>query len=126
MRSNKHLIDLVENFAADEPGQKPKHPNTFISNLGFFFDMLPEIQVTVKKNTKMLGVIFPFNGNIIECEVGMIRFVILLRENDLDSLLRYIRIELHFPLESPILYCLKVPNEFRMSYCDAPDSGEKG
>ena len=74
----------------------------------------------------MLGVIFPFNGNIIESEVGMIRFLILLRENDLDSLLRYIRIELHFPLESPILYCLKVPNEFLVSYCDASDSGEKG
>ena len=127
MRSNKHHIDLVENFAANEPGKKPKHPNAFISNLGFFFDMLPEIQVTVKKNTKMFGVIFPFNENVIEGEVGMIRFLILLRENYLASLLRYIRIELHFPLESPILYCLKVPNEVnRMSYCDAPDSGEKG
>ena len=126
MRSNKHLVDLVENFAADESGKKPKQTNTFISNLGCFFDMLPEIQVTDKKNTKMLGVIFPFNGNIIESEVGMIRFLILLGENDLDSLLRYIRIKLNFRLESSILYCLKVPNEFRMSYCDAPDSGEKG
>ena len=88
MRSNKHLVDLVENFSADEPGKKPKHPNTFISNLGFFFNMLPEIQVTVKKNTKMFGVIFPFNENVIEGEVGMIRFLILLRENDLDGLLR--------------------------------------
>ena len=49
--------------------------------------------MTVKKNTKILGVIFPFNGNIIESEVGMIRFLILLRENDLNSLLRYIRTE---------------------------------
>ena len=125
MRSNKHLIDLVEDFAVDEPGKKPKHPNAYISNLGFFFGMLPEIQVTVKKNTKMFGVIFPFNGNIIEGEMGWLGFLYL-RENDLDSLLRYIRIELHFTLESPILYCLKVPNEFSMSYCDAPDSGEKG
>ena len=83
MRSNKHLIDLVEDFAADELGKKPKHPNTFINNLGFFL----EIWVTVMKNTKMLGVIFSFNWNIITSEVGMIRFLILLRENDLDSLL---------------------------------------
>ena len=70
MRSNKHLIDLIENFATNESGKKPKHPNTFISNLGFLLDMIPETQVPVKENAKMIGANFPFNGNIIEGDVG--------------------------------------------------------
>ena len=86
--------------------------------------MFPEIQVTVKEKAKMFGVIIPLNRNIVEAERGMIRLLMLVREDNLYSLLRYIWIELHLPLISP-LSCLKVLSETSIRNINAVNSGKK-
>ena len=87
--------------------------------------MLPKIKMTIQEKAKMFGMIIPLDRNIVEAERGMIRLLILVREYNLYSLLRYIWIKLHLPLISPLLDCLKVPDKTRMCDIDTVDSGEE-